>query len=405
MPNNNKPVILPILQLPTLPIIPRKRTRIGIVAANKPPSISLPSRPLLSALPVANSLADKPIQFTFQKPFPAPAAIGLQGSNTFPVTPAMNTVATTHHQQQVLQPIQAPVSYPRRRQEHSTFLYENYAKHPYVDATSPPLPSRPGSASNTWIPASTIHTFPPGNQVPSVPRVSLTSIQRGRRGNRWKARSTLPRRIASDQVPATFPIPEYRQHGPRSGLNKVIPIPRPITQDADALAVSQRDNYGKSGTGAISPNHTFTSDATVHTILAMLLRYGGFSIAQLYPLRLITTGWRWLIDAWLLASTYTPTLVQHWRPNQQSIPAGRIANMTMLAINCDLNPGVLARALGDSYSSEHRVRLYHDIELLLGAIVTPEHKRQYERSLTVGAPERLVHHSSTAHREAFLPGR
>ena len=272
MPNNNKPVILPILQLPTLPIIPRKRTRIGIVAANKPPSISPPSRPLLSALPVANSLADKPIQFTFQKPFPAPAAIGLQGSNTFPVTPAMNTVATTHLQQQVRQPIQAPVSYPRRRQEHRTFLYENYAKHPYVDATSPPLPSRPGSASNTWIPASTIHTFPPGNQVPSVPRVSLTSIQRGRRGNRWKARSTLPRRIASDQVPATFPIPEYRQHGPRSGLNKVIPIPRPITQDADALAVSQRNNYGKSGTGAISPNHTFTSDATVHTILAILLR-------------------------------------------------------------------------------------------------------------------------------------
>ena len=332
VPENNKIVILPLVQLPTLPIIPSKRTKVSVLAATKLPSVGFPSSTPFSASPTSNNLATKP------------------------------------NQRPVKQPLPAPASHPLQREEHSAFLYGSYTNHHYVDMASQPLPHCPGSASNTWIPASTIHTFQPGNAVPSIPRVSLTSIKRVRKDNRWKVRSKLPRRIASDQVPTTFHILPYRQNGPGSWLNKVIPVPRPLSQNADSLAASQCSNYGKSCTGKISPNHTFTSDATLQTMLVLLLRYGGLSIAQLYPWWLVCQGWCWLIDKWLLASTYTPTLVQHWRPGQCSIPASKIANVTLLALNCDLNPVVLARALGDSYSSEPRVRLYHDIELLLGAI-------------------------------------
>ena len=65
MPNNNKHVILPILQLPTLPIIPSKRARISILAAPKLPPVSLPSRPVLSAFPAANRLADSQLNSRF----------------------------------------------------------------------------------------------------------------------------------------------------------------------------------------------------------------------------------------------------------------------------------------------------------------------------------------------------
>ena len=289
MPDNHKIVILPLVQLPTLPIIPSKRTKINVLATNKLPPVGFPSSTTFSAFPTLNNLATKPIQSPVKQPLPAPAI------------------------------------HPLQRKEQSSFLYGSYTNHHYIDMASPPLSHRPGSASNTWIPASTIQMFLPGNAVPSIPRVSLTSIKRGRKGNRWKARSILPRRIASDQVPTTFAIPPYCQNGPRSGLNKVIPIPRPLSQNADSLAASRRSNYGKSGTGAISPNHTFTSDATLQTMLVLLLRYGGLSIAQLYLWKLVCQGWCWLINAWLLSSTYSPAFVQHWRPDQRSIPASRIA--------------------------------------------------------------------------------
>ena len=230
MPDNNKTVILPLVQFPTLPIIPSKRTKVSVLAATKLSPVGFPSSTTFSAFPNSIDLAPKPIQCLVKQLLPA------------------------------------PTSHPLQRPEHSTFLYGSYTNHHYVDMASQPLPHRPGSASNTWIPASTIHMFPPGNAVPSIPMVSLTSIKRRRKGIRWKARSKLPHRIASDQAPATFPIPPYHQTGPRSGLNKFIPIPRLLSQNADSLAASQRSNYGKSDTGAISPNHTFTSDATLQTI-------------------------------------------------------------------------------------------------------------------------------------------
>ena len=84
------------------------------------------------------------------------------------------------------------------------------------------------------------------------------------------------------------------------------------------------------------------------------------------------------------------------------IQQARVANLTLLALQCDLIPGTLVRALGAPFSSDHRVKLFRALEPLLPSILTREHQRQLERNVTVGAPERLVYDASSAHRKAFF---
>ena len=142
--------------------------------------------------------------------------------------------------------------------------------------------------------------------------------------------------------------------------------------------------------------------AELEHVLVVVLRHGGLRIRDLYKWRSINTRWRWLVDAWLLASVHEPVLDPVWRSTQLAIPQERVANMALLALQCDLVPGTLVRALGASFSSEHRARLWQALAPLLGKILTPEHQRQMERNVTVGAPERLVYDASTAHRKAFF---
>ena len=142
--------------------------------------------------------------------------------------------------------------------------------------------------------------------------------------------------------------------------------------------------------------------AEIEHILVVVLRHGGMRIRDLYKWRLMNKQWKSLVDAWLLAATHEPILDPIWRPTQLAIPQARVANLTLLALQCDLVPGTLARALGSSFSGEHRARLFRDLEPLLTRILSQEHQRQLERNVTVGAPERLVYDASTAHRKAFF---
>ena len=74
----------------------------------------------------------------------------------------------------------------------------------------------------------------------------------------------------------------------------------------------------------------------------------------------------------------------------------------MLAYRCDLTPGVLVRALGPALHGDHRVAALEQNRSLYQHILTPELFQHLQRVLQVGAPHRLVEHSSWENREAFI---
>ena len=109
-----------------------------------------------------------------------------------------------------------------------------------------------------------------------------------------------------------------------------------------------------------------------------------------------------MIDGWFLAATTTPTLQVLQRPEQQELCQARLAQLLMLAYRCDLTPGVLVRALGPALHGDHRAAALEQNRSLYQHILTPELFQHLQRVLQVGAPHRLVEHSSWENREAFI---
>ena len=137
-------------------------------------------------------------------------------------------------------------------------------------------------------------------------------------------------------------------------------------------------------------------------VACLLLRFGGFTLEEAVELRILSSAWRCFIDGWLLAAKTEPTFSMDLRPQQQSIPAARIANMALLAFRCDLTPGVLVRALGHRMHGTHRIDAFHLMDNMFRKSLTPEHYQHLERVLKVGAPNRLVESSSLKNRTAFI---
>ena len=74
----------------------------------------------------------------------------------------------------------------------------------------------------------------------------------------------------------------------------------------------------------------------------------------------------------------------------------------MLAMRCDLTPGVLVRALGHSVTGAHRLHCYNRSAGIFDRILTPQHRDHLQRVLELGAPHRLRESSSAANRAAFV---
>ena len=109
-----------------------------------------------------------------------------------------------------------------------------------------------------------------------------------------------------------------------------------------------------------------------------------------------------MIDGWFLAAETTPTLQLLQRPEQKELCQARLAHLLMLAYRCDLTPGVLVRALGPALQGDHRVAALEYNSSLYRHILTPELFQHLQRVFKIGAPHRLVEHSTWSNREAFI---
>ena len=137
-----------------------------------------------------------------------------------------------------------------------------------------------------------------------------------------------------------------------------------------------------------------------------------------------------------MAAKTVPVLSMAVRPQQQSIPQERVAHLgacwafasclclprqwclisltsrpfsffflllsALLALRCDLTPGVLVRALGEPVTGAHRLECYANTCSIFDRILSPQHRDHLERVLKLGAPHRLVEHSTARNRQAFV---
>ena len=71
-------------------------------------------------------------------------------------------------------------------------------------------------------------------------------------------------------------------------------------------------------------------------------------------------------------------------------------------MQCDLQPGVLLRALGEPVTGVHRLHCYSNTCSIFDRILSPQHRDHLERVLKLGAPRRLVEHSTARNRLAFV---
>ena len=85
-----------------------------------------------------------------------------------------------------------------------------------------------------------------------------------------------------------------------------------------------------------------------------------------------------------------------YRPEQSAINQDIVSHQLLLALRCDLTPGVFIRALGTQVTGEHRVLNMKKIEHILRQVLSPRHFSKLLRLFYTGSPDRIVANDKAA---------